>query len=121
LNTIALNRFFKNDIQDPAERYFLPDLFQEPTSTYPDYPSTPSALFVHHLQDFNFVLGRNTKTMCEQVADLCVLATRLHSMTIFSLSFPYVDKYFLLTEMQTFTSTAADMGFEHVTRLLDTA
>jgi hypothetical protein len=58
--------------------------------------------------------------MSEQVADLCVLATRLHSMKIFNLSFPYVDKYFPLTGMQTFTSTAADMGFEHLTRLLDT-
>ena len=111
--TIALSYFFsKNDIQDPARGYFTDSSKTAPIQTI---PALRSALFVHHLQDFNFVLSRNTKRMCEQVADLCVLATRLHSMKIFKLSFLFVGNYFPLTEKQTFTQAAGGMWFEHVT------
>jgi len=89
MNTIALNHFFsKNNIQDPARGYFLPESCDLPIQTI---PALRSALFVHHLRSFDFVLNPGAKNMRDEVADLFVLAARLHSIKTFKLSFRHID------------------------------
>lgn len=87
MNTVALNHFFsKNDIQDPGGGYFLPDPFNKPELPIQTIPALRSALFVHNLRNFDFVLNPRAKRMREEIADLYVLAARLYSINTFKLT-----------------------------------
>ena len=117
MNTVALGYFFsRNDIQDPGGGYFLPNRLDLPIQII---PALRSALFVHDLQNFEFVLNPRGEIMREEVTDLCVLAARLRSMQRFKLSFRNMDHHsFLLADMQTLV--AGGVWYKSVTRLLDT-
>jgi hypothetical protein len=120
MNTVALNHFFsKNDIQDPGGGHFLPNPFNKSDLPIQTIPALRSALFVHNLRIFDFVLNSRAERMCEEVADLYVLAARLCSIKTFKLSFRNMDHYsFLIAEMQTLA--AGEVWYKSVTRLLDT-
>ena len=117
MNTVALNYFFsKNNIQDPARGYFLFNLLKLPIQTI---PALRSALYMHHLLDSEFILSPGRKRMSEEVADLCVLAARLHSIKVFRLSFRYLNNSFHLGRMGVGAADDFMTWYKSVTGLLD--
>src|SRR6267378_3324214 len=96
MNTIALNHFFsKNGIRHTGAGYSIPLRTDLPIQTI---PALRSALFVHHIQFFYFLLKGNAKMMREDVADLGILAARLH--TIETLWLSIADHSLSLPEMR---------------------
>jgi len=121
MNTVALKYFFsENNIQDPGRGYFFPNLLKKPDLPIQTIPALRSALYVHHLLEFDFILGPGGKRMSEEVADLCVLAARLRSIRVFKLSFRHIDDSSSnLRGTQTLAANDITKWYKSVTGLLD--